>query len=222
MIFAGAGMLMCAMVLAAYYCREDQRAAESSERLLHELQVQFGTETVSEEAWERPAPEVFRRDADTKKTDERAGDTRTAEQHADTEEQRAELPAGLPEQALGILELPAWELALPVMDAYSEELLKQYPCRYGAEECRIGQMIIAGHNYKSHFRCLSGMQAGDEVLLTTTDGVRHAYAVLEITEISGDDREALFAGTWDLTLFTCAGYRKNRVVVRCRLKDNPI
>lgn len=214
MIFAGTAMLICAALLSAYYYREDRRAAESSERLLYELRTQVGIEAVCEEAQERPSPEVFRCEADTKKTDE------SVEQHADTEEQRAESPADLPERALGILELPVCELALPVLDLYSEELLKQYPCSYGAEECRVDQIIIAGHNYKSHFRCLSGMQAGDEVLLTTMDGVRHIYAVSEITEISGDDREALFAGTWDLTLFTCAGYRKNRIVVRCRLKDS--
>lgn len=212
MTFAGIGMLICAAVMAMYYYREDQRAAESSAQLLQELRVQAGTETEAAEEEERPLPEVIHREAE-KDTDEGAEDAEPAEQ-------RVELPADLPEHALGILELPAQKLTLPVMDAYSEELLKQYPCSYGAEECGDGRVIIAGHNYKSHFRCLSAMQTGDEVLLTTTDGIRHTYEVSEIIEISGNDREALFAGTWDLTLFTCAGYRKNRVVVRCRLQDN--
>lgn len=212
MTFAGIGMLICAAVMAMYYYREDQRAAESSAQLLQELRVQAGTETEAAEEEERPLPEVIHREAE-KDTDEGAEDAEPAEQ-------RVELPADLPEHALGILELPAQKLALPVMDAYSEELLKQYPCSYGAEECGDGQVIIAGHNYRSHFRCLSAMQTGDEVLLTTTDGIRHTYEVSEIIEISGNDREALFAGMWDLTLFTCAGYRKNRVVVRCRLQDN--
>lgn len=236
MTLAGIGMLICAAIMAVSYYREDQRAAESSAQLLQELRalVEIETGTAAEESQEHPLPEVFRSETRTKDADGNAGDAEDAEQRAkDAEqsaeppaglpehaEQREELPADLPEHALGILELPAWELALPVMDAYSEELLKQYPCSYGAEECGDGQVIIAGHNYKSHFRCLSAMQAGDTVVLTTADGVRHTYEVSEIIEISGNDREALFAGTWDLTLFTCAGYRRNRVVVRCRLRDD--
>lgn len=239
MTFAGIGMLICAAIMAVSYYREDRRAAESSAQLLQELRAQIETETgtAAEESQEHPLPEVIHHEADITDTDGNAGDAEDAEQRAKDAERRvedaeqraedaerraedAELPADLPEHALGILELPAWELALPVMDAYSEELLRQYPCSYGAEECGDGQVIIAGHNYKSHFRCLSAMQAGNAVVLTTADGVRHTYEVSEIIEISGNDREALFAGTWDLTLFTCAGYRRNRVVVRCRLQDD--
>lgn len=220
---AGVGMLMCAALLAAYYYWEDQCAAENSERLLQELQAQIETGVVEEKEQERPVPETFHHGADTKDIEESAVDEQTAEQDAEIAEQdeeTVELPADLPEHALGILELPAQKIALPVLDAYSEDLLKQYPCSYGAEECGDGQLIIAGHNYKSHFRCLSAMQTGDTVVLTTMDGIRHTYEVSEIIEISGNDREALFAGTWDLTLFTCAAYRKNRVVVRCLLKGD--
>lgn len=85
MIFAGIGMLICAALLSAYYYREDQRAAENSERLLQELRAQVETEVVEENIQERPTPDFFYREEDTKDADEDAVDTETVDRLSHTD-----------------------------------------------------------------------------------------------------------------------------------------
>lgn len=119
-----------------------------------------------------------------------------------------------PKGILAILEIPEKELTLPVFDTYSEELLKQSVCRYGEEECKEGQLIIAGHNYEKHFRRVRTMKAGDKLTLEFPKKIQ-SYTVSEVVEINGMDKEGLFSGEWDLSLFTCSFNRKRRMVVRC-------
>jgi len=115
---------------------------------------------------------------------------------------------------LGILSLPALELELPVIDRCSDAGLKQAPCRYtGAPE--TGDLVIAGHNYRSHFGALGSLSPGDAVRFTGVDGGEYAYAVASVETLSPWQlREATGAG-WELTLLTCTPSGRARLAVRC-------
>jgi sortase A len=119
---------------------------------------------------------------------------------------------------IGVLELPALELALPVMRTWSYPNLKTAPCRYTGSAAE-GSLIIAAHNYDSHFGLLKTLEAGDAVLFTDVDGRLYAYEVSQLETLGGGDVEEMRAGDWDLTLFTCTLGGQRRVTIRCTLAE---
>ncbi|MEG2455718.1 MAG: sortase [Oscillospiraceae bacterium] len=117
---------------------------------------------------------------------------------------------------LGVLEIPALSLTLPVWAAYGEELLKQAPCRYEPPGEAPPPFVICGHNYRSQFGGLHRLGVGDRVNFTDLEGRVQRYTVAETAAVPQDDVAALETEDWDLTLFTCTPSRVSRVLVRCQ------
>lgn len=117
---------------------------------------------------------------------------------------------------IGLLEIPDLDLALPVQDKWSEASSRYSPCRYEGS-AYAGDLIIAGHNYRSHFGPLGRLSVGAKVRFTDVAGHVFTYRVTGIETIDGHDIEGMRAGTWDLTLFTCTLSRTSRITVRCSL-----
>lgn len=118
---------------------------------------------------------------------------------------------------IGMLEVPALELSLPVMSEWSYPRLKKAPCRYvGSIYSR--DMIICGHNYDRHFGRLKELAVGEEVRFTDMDGNVFIYSISGAEQLGKFAVEEMLAGDWDLTLFTCTKGGQSRVTVRCRLE----
>lgn len=116
---------------------------------------------------------------------------------------------------IGMVEIPKLDRRLPVLSSWSYDLLRVAPCRYEGS-AYSGDLIIAAHNYTTHFGSLSNLQIGDRISFTDADGHVFSYHVTEVGTINPDDTELLREGNWDLTLFTCTFGNSYRVVVRCR------
>ena len=119
------------------------------------------------------------------------------------------------QECVGMIEIPALGLKLPVISEWSDAKLKKAPCRYSGS-AYLKNMIIAGHNYRTHFSGIKRLNPGDSVVFTDADGNVFSYEVAEIETVGGYDIEKLEAGDWDLTLFTCTNKGKARAAVRCR------
>lgn len=115
---------------------------------------------------------------------------------------------------LGVLSIPALERELPVHASWSEALLKTAPCCYFGSVSE--GLVIAGHNYRAHFRGLGSLKAGDLLRLTERSGEAWNYQVVQTEVLDGTDVEGMMKEGWDLTLFTCTGGGEKRVTVRCR------
>jgi len=115
---------------------------------------------------------------------------------------------------IGQVRIDSLGLDLSVANSWDTQAAKKTPCRYTGSAYQ-GDMIICGHNYKSHFGELSTLEAGDDVVFTDMDGNVFDYQVTEIETLSGTAVDEINEGEWDLTLFTCTPGGKNRVVVRC-------
>ena len=77
-------------------------------------------------------------------------------------------------------------------------------------------MVIAAHNYNSHFGRLNQLAAGAEVRFVCADGTVFRYTVGWSDKIAPSDRETMItADEWDLTLFTCTYNGKMRFALRC-------
>ena len=122
-------------------------------------------------------------------------------------------------EVIGVVGLPDLGLSLPVLADYTQDLLAVAPCRYTDDlALEPGQLVVAGHNYRTHFGRLGELAPGSRITWQNLDGVTYTYTVTEITEIDAGDREALEQGDWDLTLFTCDVTRTRRILVRAALE----
>ena len=92
---------------------------------------------------------------------------------------------------------------------------KVSPCRQCGSTAG-GDLVIAAHNYKSHFGRLSSLSEGDEVRFTSQDGAEAVYTVERTAQVSPEEPEALREGGCPLVLYTCTPGGKARVVVYCR------
>lgn len=115
---------------------------------------------------------------------------------------------------IGVLEIPALELSLPVIDQWSDQALKTAPCRYSGS-AYTDDMVIAAHNYQRHFGQIKTLTAGDEVTFTDMDGNLFSYEVAAVEVLQPAAVEEMTSGEWPLTLFTCTLGGASRVTVRC-------
>lgn len=115
---------------------------------------------------------------------------------------------------IGVLEIPALGRTLPVMADWDYPSLRIAPCRYEGS-LADGDLIIAAHNYESHFGRLATLREGDRVLFTDVSGNVTRYAVSSLESLDGYDVDGMRAGEWDLTLYTCTVGGARRVTARC-------
>ena len=115
---------------------------------------------------------------------------------------------------IGLLEIPALGLSLPVMSQWSYPNLKLAPCRYSGS-AYTGNFTIAGHNYSTHFAPIGGLNAGDPITFTDMQGNRFAYEVQVVETLEATAVEDMVGEEWDLTLFTCDLSGESRITVRC-------
>ena len=115
---------------------------------------------------------------------------------------------------IGTWRVPSVGIELPILSSWSYELLNVAPCRYSGsipEE----NMILMGHNYKSHFTPLHNLAEGASVEFEDVNGIVYHYSVAEIEILHKNDGE-LLPSEYPLTLFTCTRGGQNRVVIRCQ------
>lgn len=119
---------------------------------------------------------------------------------------------------IGVLRIPALSLKLPVLSDWSYEKLTVSPCRYVGSVYK-NNMIIAAHNYWSHFANLRALQPGDRVSFTDVKSNRFNYEVIDTEILTPDQVKEMKSGDWDLTLFTCTFGGEYRITVRCKLLE---
>lgn len=187
LVLMGLSMVFAAMFLHILEQRQDRQAGENAAVLLRQLELS----RMSVPA----APEMVH-----------------------PEEAASEVGA-MPEKEylgyamIGTLRIPSLGMELPILRDWSYELLNVAPCRYSGSAPEEN-MILMGHNYKSHFTPLHNIAVGAEVTFEDVNGFLYRYCVEEITYLHKTEGEALPSDD-PLTLFTCTSGGQNRIVVRC-------
>jgi sortase A len=136
---------------------------------------------------------------------------------ARTEAEKTEEPGTIfidGEIYIGLLRIPALNLALPVMSDWSYPKLKISPCRYSGDVSE-DTIVIAAHNYRRHFGSIHRLSNGAALTFTDADGNTINYAVAKIETLEATDVSGMTASDYDLTLFTCTYGGVARVAVRC-------
>lgn len=115
---------------------------------------------------------------------------------------------------VGTVSIPAIGIDLPVMSEWSYPRLKIAPCRqFGSS--RTDDLVIAAHNYESHFGKLTSLTAGDSVIFTDMDGIVNEYVVNKVEVLDPHSVEEVEHSGYALVLYTCTYGGKTRVTVFC-------
>ena len=115
---------------------------------------------------------------------------------------------------IGTLDIPELKLSLPIMSESSKKNLLISPCRtYGS--IYTNDMVIAGHNFRSHFSKLKKLSEHDEIIFTDMDGNVFNYEVVGLEVLQPTQVEEMTESGFDLSLYTCTYGGKTRLALRC-------
>lgn len=203
-ILKGAGLILvtAAVLLLVYNLWDGHRARESEEAILAEYLQE------NKKASESP-------DASDKEDEQNIPDYLL---NPDMDMPEYTLKSLGDVACIGILEIPALDLELPVISSWSYSSLRQAPCRYSGSAYK-GDLVIAAHNYQSHFGGLRTLPEGSEVFFTDAVGNRFSYYVAVTEALTPWSVDDMTSGEWPLTLFTCTLDSQNRVTVRCEYSE---
>lgn len=189
-IVIGSVLLLAALGLYGYNRYEDAQAGAEAQVVVQDLEQKL-EQTVS-----------------------KAESTETS---SDSEEMLSpELPVVMLDgyDYIGVISIPAIDIKLPVMSDWSYPKLKISPCReFGSS--RTDDLVIAAHNYESHFGKLGSVSVGDNVIFTDMDGVENHYIVQKTDILQPTDVDAVEHSGYDLVLYTCTYGGKTRITVFC-------
>ena len=198
-IFTITGLLLfaAALALSVYNLWDGYRAEQSREKLLEEYRDK--NQNISDEGEQ------------AEESDGQIPDYQLNPEMEMPEVMLEELDGAA---CIGVLEIPEIDLKLPVLSEWSYPLLKKAPCRYSGS-AYLDNLVIAAHNYRTHFGKLKELETGDEVIFTDAAGNRFEYKVAVVEALTPQSVEDMTSGEWALSLFTCTLDGKNRVTVRC-------
>ena len=148
------------------------------------------------------------------------------------EEPAADLTAyGIEDEIIGILEIPAMELTMPVYLGASDAHLATGAAVLGNTSAPIGgdntNCVIAGHRGwrgADYFRHIDRLQVGDTVQVTSLwETLTYTVADIQIIQPHEVDKIKIQQGRDLLTLLTCHPYAsggRQRYVVYCERTEN--
>ena len=196
-IAVGAVLILSALLLLLYNRHEDAQAGQEAESLLVRVEA-----AVSAQPTDAPAVSM------------------QAGQEAALAPSPTPLDPEMPVVTLdgydyvGYVEIPMLELKLPVMADWDYTRLKVAPCRqFGSS--RTDDLVIAAHNYESHFGHLKDLSVGSTVTFTDMAGIVNTYCVEKIETLNPDDVNTVQNSGYDLVLYTCTRGGRTRVTVFC-------
>ncbi len=193
-VAVGAVLILSALLLLLYNRYEDAHAGQEAESLLASVEA-----AISAQATDAPAansPEATAVPSPTPLT--------------------PEMPIVVLNgyEYVGYVEIPILELKLPVMSEWDYNRLKVAPCRqFGSS--RTDDLVIAAHNYESHFGHLKDLSVGDTVTFTDMEGIVNTYSIEKIETLNPNEVDAVQNSGYDLVLYTCTKGGKTRVTVFC-------
>lgn len=117
---------------------------------------------------------------------------------------------------IGYLEICDLGIELPVISEWSYPALNAAPCRYSGS-VYTNDLVLAAHNYESHFGRVNELSTGGMIIFTDIDGNRFSYEIALVETLLPTDVEEMTSGEWDLSLFTCTFGGASRVTVHCEL-----
>lgn len=187
-IAVGAALILSALLLLLYNRYEDAHAGQEAESLLASVEEAISAQTMDVPTAAAPSPTPL-----------------------DPEMPVVTLGGY---EYVGYVEIPTLGLKLPVMAEWDYTRLHIAPCRqFGSS--RTDNLVIAAHNYDTHFGKLRELSKGETVIFTDMEGIVSTYCVEKLETLSPDAVDTVLNSGYDLVLYTCTKGGRTRVIVFC-------
>lgn len=125
---------------------------------------------------------------------------------------------------IGSIEIPKINLSYPILDTSSKELLKISVCRFsGPLPNRLGNLCIAGHNYKNNsmFSKLNFLNIGDSIFITDINNTKLEYIIYNKEKVKEDNINCIKnTNPIEVTLITCNDINnRERIVLKAKVRE---
>lgn len=211
--------LLCVLSSYAIYAEYDRNKSEEvSKEILQEISFQDTTKLVDEEVI------VVRLNAIPEEKNVTTTQVVQIEQKIEVpDEQKLTASDGTIYYTIGVINISSINVNYPILSTYTDELLKIAPCRFhGPNPNEVGNLCIAGHNYKNSkfFSKVPNLQLGDKIEITDLSGRMLTYTVYDKFIVNPDELECtsqLTNGNKEITLITCTNDNKQRHIIKARV-----
>lgn len=211
--------LLCALSSYAICAEYDRNKSEEvSKEILQEISFQDTTKIVEEEVI------VVKLNAIPEEENVATTQVVQIEQQVNIEEeQKLTADDGTTYYTIGIINIPSINVNYPILSTYTDELLKISPCKFhGPNPNEVGNLCIAGHNYKNSkfFSKVPNLQLGDTIEITDLSGRMLTYTVYDKFIVNPDElacTSQLTDGKKEITLITCTNDNKQRHIIKARV-----
>lgn len=120
---------------------------------------------------------------------------------------------------VAMLEVPSFDIALPVADQWEQNDLFSSPCRfYGSVHDKT--LIIGGADSPRQFGFCDKIEHGARITVTDMTGAQFTYTVSRIDRAKHAETQWLLDSDYELTLFCHGVYSMEYIAVRCDLASN--
>ena len=210
--------LLCALSSYAIYAEYDRNKSEEvSKEILQEISFQDSKKVIDEEVI------VVRLNAIPEEQNSTSTQVVQIEQQVNVpEEQKLTANDGTVYYTIGVINIPSINVNYPILSTYTDELLKIAPCKFhGPNPNEVGNLCIAGHNYKNSkfFSKVPTLELGDKIEITDLSGRMLTYTVYDKFIVNPDELECtsqLTNGKKEITLITCTNDNKQRHIIKAR------
>jgi LPXTG-site transpeptidase (sortase) family protein len=120
------------------------------------------------------------------------------------------------------IKIPEIGLEYPILDHWSDELLKISPCKFhGADPNEVGNFCIVGHNYRNSlfFSKVPTLGIGSTITIEDNYDRTVNYIVYDkhvVDESDTKDTSQITHGKREITLITCTNDGKSRYIIKAR------
>ena len=210
--------LLCALSSYAIYAEYDRNKSEEvSKEILQEISFQDSKKVIDEEVI------VVRLNAIPEEQNATSTQVVQIEQQINVpEEQKLTASDGTVYYTIGVINIPSISVNYPILSTYTDELLKIAPCKFhGPNPNEVGNLCIAGHNYKNSkfFSKVPTLELGDKIEITDLSGRMLTYTIYDKFIVNPDELECtsqLTNGKKEITLITCTNDNKQRHIIKAR------
>lgn len=131
-------------------------------------------------------------------------------------------PSGDNYYSIGVISIPKIDLNYAILNKTTEELLKMSPTKFwGPDPNEIGNLCIAGHNYRNNlfFSKVPQLQKGDIIEIKDLLGNIIQYSIYDKFIVRPEDTSSTSQytdGKREITLITCTNDSVDRIIIKAR------
>ena len=124
---------------------------------------------------------------------------------------------------IGLLEIPKINISYPIIANCNKDLLKISVCKFsGPLPNRIGNLCIAGHNYKNDtmFSKLNKLNLGDSIYITDLNNTKLEYIIYDKFKVNENNLNCIKnTDNVEVTLITCyTNDNSKRTIIKAKVK----